>query len=186
VGQVSQQLQGVQAPQDGTTRLANGGPVLLRPTGYRQISEREIRESGCLLEGAQRVVGRLLIPEHDNPGRLLRLVALGLSAEATRQVPSPIRDERQSRPDAVEEDSDNLECPSIDLVHELTGKSQDQHGRPVEEDNRDQGLPRAISRLSLEFYFDGQLSPIHLTPDSRVRDDQHEERLEEWKGFILD
>ena len=99
------------------------------------------------IEGTQRVVGRLLIPEHDNPGRLLRLVALGLSVEAAGQVPIAAGDQRQPRPDAVEEDSHNLECPSVDLVHELTGKSEDQHGRPVEKDDSDKGIQGAVSSL---------------------------------------
>lgn len=183
MGEVSQLVQGISQAKDGTTRLAYGGPLLLWPSGYRQITEREIRESGCLLEGTQRVVGRLLIPEHDNPGRLLRLVALGLSVEAAGQVPIAAGDQRQPRPDAVEEDSHNLECPSVDLVHELTGKSEDQHGRPVEKDDSDKGIQGAVSSLPFEYFFDGQLQ---LSPTSPRMGSDRYEGLEEWKGFILD
>ena len=136
------------------------------------------------IEGTQRVVGRLLIPEHDNPGRLLRLVALGLSVEAAGQVPIAAGDHRQPRPDAVEEDSHNLECPSVDLVHELTGKKA--------KINMD-ALWRRMTQIRVyrepypaspfEYFFDGQLQ---LSPTSPRMGSDRYEGLEEWKGFILD
>ena len=71
--------------------------------------------------------------------------------------------------------------PSVDLVHELTGKSEDQHGRPVEKDDSDKGIQGAVS-ASLQYFFDGQLQ---LSPTSpRIGSDRYE-GLEEWKDLFL-
>lgn len=181
MGEIQELFQRVQEAETRRKELANGGGVPVRTARYWQVSQCAPGEPRCLLEESVGVVGRLLIPDNYNIGRLLRLVALGLLAEAAGQVPPAAWDQRQPCPDASQEDCVDLECPATDLVHESTGEVQDKHGRPVEEIHPNQNLRSDSPSLPPQYIFDAQLTDS----STGVGDNRDGSELESWKGFLL-